>query len=245
MIEGKTIILLGSRGLIGKNIEKSILEKKANLISVDLNQTESENDNILRLKADITNSKSLKKIIGLSKKKFQKIDALINCSYPKNNSFGKENFNTSYKNFCENLNLHLGGFFESTKVFFNFFKIEGKGTIINFSSIYGSINPRFELYESTDMKLPIEYVIAKSGVVQLTKYFASCSKGLNININSISPGGIEDNQPHIFKKKYNSMSLNKGLLKASDINELVIFLLSDGAKNINGQNIVIDDGFSL
>ena len=61
MIEGKTIILLGSRGLIGKNIEKSILEKKANLISVDLNQTESENDNILRLKADITNSKSLKK----------------------------------------------------------------------------------------------------------------------------------------------------------------------------------------
>ena len=79
----------------------------------------------------------------------------------------------------------------------------------------------------------------------MTKYFASCSKGLNININSISPGGIEDNQPHIFKKKYNSMSLNKGLLKASDINELVIFLLSDGAKNINGQNIVIDDGFSL
>jgi NAD(P)-dependent dehydrogenase (short-subunit alcohol dehydrogenase family) len=241
----KTIILLGAKGLIGSNIADSLNENGENLVSVDLNIKEFESDHSLGIKGDITDEKSLNRIISRTEKKFGKIDSLINCSYPKNTSFGKTNYEITYKNFCENINLHLGGFFLSTKIFFEYFKKNKKGSILNFASIYGSISPRFKIYEKTDIKLPIEYAVSKSGIIHLTKYFAACSKDLSININSISPGGVEDDQPRSFKEKYKSLSLNKGLLKAEEMNELVIFLLSDGARSINGQNIIIDDGFSL
>ena len=64
-------------------------------------------------------------------------------------------------------------------------------------------------------------------------------------MNAISPGGILDGQPEAFLEKYREHCLNKGMLETGDITGTVAFLLSDDAGNINGQNIIIDDGFSL
>jgi NAD(P)-dependent dehydrogenase (short-subunit alcohol dehydrogenase family) len=70
-------------------------------------------------------------------------------------------------------------------------------------------------------------------------------KNRNIRVNSISPGGILDNQPEIFLQKYRSFCLNKGMLDPPDITGLVVFLLSGESEFINGQNITLDDGYSL
>ena len=67
----------------------------------------------------------------------------------------------------------------------------------------------------------------------------------SINFNCVSPGGIFDNQPRKFVERYKKDCLSKGLLDAKDILGSIIFLLSDSSKFINGQNIIIDDGWSL
>ena len=64
-------------------------------------------------------------------------------------------------------------------------------------------------------------------------------------MNAISPGGILDSQPKDFLKKYNQQCLTKGMLDKQDLNGVLIFLLSDMSRYINGQNIIVDDGFSL
>ena len=79
----------------------------------------------------------------------------------------------------------------------------------------------------------------------MTRYLARYVKGRNIRINCVSPGGVLDNQPEEFLEKYNEFCLNKGMLNADDIVGTVVFLLSDNSRYMNGQNIVIDDGFSL
>ena len=57
---------------------------------------------------------------------------------------------------------------------------------------------------------------------------------------------IKDNQPESFLNKYRSSCSNIGMLSAEKhISEILAFLLSDASKAINGQNIVIDDGWSL
>ena len=61
----------------------------------------------------------------------------------------------------------------------------------------------------------------------------------------IGAGGILDKQPESFLKKYNSSCQNKGMLVAGDITGALMFLLSDQSKYINGQNIIVDDGWSL
>jgi len=126
-----------------------------------------------------------------------------------------------------------------------YFQKQGYGNIINISSIYGVISPKFEIYDNTEMTMPVEYAAIKSGMLHLTKYMAKYFKGNNIRVNAISPGGILDSQPEEFLKKYNQECLTKGMLNGCDLNGTLVFLLSDMSMYINGQNIVVDDGFSL
>ena len=95
------------------------------------------------------------------------------------------------------------------------------------------------------MTSPVEYAVIKSGLIHLTKYMAKYFKGKNIRINTISPGGILNNQPEEFLKKYNDQCSQKGMLEAKDLNGTLLFLLSDASCYINGQNILVDDGFCL
>ena len=75
----------------------------------------------------------------------------------------------------------------------------------------------------------------------MAKYF----KGKNIRVNAISPGGILDAQPKEFLDRYNQQCSTKGMLDPKDLNGTLIFLLSDMSNHINGQNIIVDDGFTL
>ena len=68
---------------------------------------------------------------------------------------------------------------------------------------------------------------------------------MNIRVNAISPGGIFDNQPTPFLEAYKNKCITKGMLDKSDLKGSLIYLLSDMSKFVNGQNIIVDDGFSL
>ena len=82
-------------------------------------------------------------------------------------------------------------------------------------------------------------------VLNAWPFFLDDSRNKNLRINCISPGGIEDNQPKVFKKKYRNSCNNIGLLQPNNIVPTISFLLSEESKAINGKNIIIDDGWSL
>ena len=93
--------------------------------------------------------------------------------------------------------------------------------------------------------MPVEYAVIKSALIHLTKYMAKYFKGMNIRVNSISPGGILDSQPGIFIKSYNEQCITKGMLDKSDLKGTLLYLLSDLSRYVNGQNLIVDDGFTL
>jgi len=92
---------------------------------------------------------------------------------------------------------------------------------------------------------PVEYAAIKSAIVHLTKYMAQYFKGSNIRVNCISPGGILDGQPDEFLVRYKRLAATKGMLDPKDLQGTLLFLLSDMSEYINGQNIVVDDGWTL
>ena len=49
----------------------------------------------------------------------------------------------------------------------------------------------------------------------------------------------------LFLNAYKKQCLNKGMLDKSDLKGTLIYLLSDMSKYVNGQNIIVDDGFVL
>lgn len=194
---------------------------------------------------NINSEESINQLIDHLKTRFGKIDACVNNAYPRNANYGRPFFEVQYEDFCENINLHLGGYFLMNQKIASYFLDQGYGNIINIASIYGVIPPRFEVYDGTGMTMPVEYAAIKSALIHLTRYIAKYLKGNNIRVNSISPGGIQDNQDEKFVRNYTAHTLSKGMLKKSDLSGTLVFLLSDMSEFINGQNLIVDDGFVL
>lgn len=250
-IANKIIVITGGAGAIGQSFVKSISENDGIAIIADINFEAAE---LLAIKIgarseafalDITNVNSITSLINSLTQKYGRIDAVVNNAYPKNKNYGRKLEDITYEDFCQNINMHLGGYFLVAQQFCFAFKKQGYGNIINMSSIYGSIAPIFQLYDGTQMTMPVEYAAIKSAIDHLTRYFAQYFKGAGIRVNSLSPGGILANQPDSFLEAYNRRSASKGMLDTKDVVGALMFLLSDESRFVTGQNLIVDDGFSL
>ena len=178
-------------------------------------------------------------------KKFTVLDAAVHCAYPTSKQWGTCFEELQPEGLKEDLFKQLGGAILFSQRMIHQFQRQGHGHLIHVSSIQGIAAPKFEHYESTEMVSPIEYTAIKSGISSITRYLAKYCKGQNIRINCISPGGILDKQPDVFLKRYRSSCTSKGMLDAGDISGTLLYLLSDQARYVNGQNLVVDDGWTL
>jgi len=252
----KIVIVAGGAGLLGRKLVEAVMENGGVGIIADIDGTkgkevlESLKKKVKGGKADfteldITSKTSINKMVEYLVEKYGKVDALVNSTYPKNKNYGNIFENVHYEDFYENVAISLGGLFLLSQQLAIVFKKQGHGNIVNIASIYGVIAPRFEIYEGSEMTMPVEYAAIKSASIHLTRYIAKYFKGCGIRANSISPGGVLNGQPAQFLKKYNSYGSSKGMLDAKDLKGTLVYLLSEDSQYVNGQNIIIDDGFTL
>lgn len=252
LVKDKIVVVTGGAGLLGRTFCQAIADNGGIAIVAEYDIAIAEklctslgNASIVPAEVDITVKISVEALITTISEKYGKIDALVNSAYPRNKNYGKHFFEVTFDDFCENIGMNLGGYFLTSQLFAKYFYEQGYGNIINLASIYGVVAPRFQIYNNTSMTSVVEYAAIKSGLIHLTKYMAKYFKGKNIRVNTISLGGIEDKQPESFLKAYKEFCLNKGMLNAKDISGTVLYLLSDLSEFVNGQNIVVDDGFTL
>lgn len=256
-LEAKTIVITGGAGQLGSSFSEECARAGANVIVVDINEEKGSelveklikktgNKKIIYQNCDITSIENIKNLIDISLKKFGKIDALVNNAYPRNKNYGRIYEEVEFKDFCENVNMHLGGYFLMTQQISKLMIKQNYGNIINIASIYGFKAPRFEIYEGTGMTMPVEYAVIKSAVLNLNRYLSRYLGKYNIKVNSISPGGIFNNQPKSFVEKYcYNVMMGYRMANSDDITGVLLFLLDDSSKYITGQNIVVDGGWSL
>jgi len=255
MLNGKVIVVTGGAGLLGREFATSISENGglAVIADVDIERAQSvaqeigsqEGGQVDAERLDITNPESVDQLIDAMHERHGRIDAVVNNAYPRTKDYGRRFEDVTYESFCGNLSMHLGGYFLVAQRFSDYFRKQGQGNIVNMSSIYGFMAPRFDVYEGTSMTMPVEYAAIKSAILGLTRYMAQYLKGTGIRVNAISPGGIEDGQPKEFLSRYADYCQGKGMLDAADLNGSLLFLLSDASRHITGQNLVVDDGYSL
>jgi NAD(P)-dependent dehydrogenase (short-subunit alcohol dehydrogenase family) len=250
-LKNKVIIVTGGAGAIGRCFVKGITERGGIAIAADINLDaaksleQDHSGNVEAAYLDITNKDSILTLIADIKQRYGRIDALVNNAYPRNKNYGRKLEDVTYADFCENVNMHLGGYFLVAQQFCLAFKEQGYGNVVNMSSIYGSMAPRFEIYEGTPMTMPVEYAAIKASIEHLTRYFAQYFKGTGIRVNCLSPGGVLAEQSSSFLAAYNRHCASKGMLDATDLLGALMFLLSDESSFMTGQNLLVDDGFSL
>lgn len=256
LLENKTVVLIGGAGLIGRAFARSIAAHGGRVVIADIDlercrqacadiAAQEPGAQVHARSVDMTSRESLDALIAEVAAAHGPIDAVVNNAYPRNARYGRKLEDVEYADFCENVSLHLGGYFLSTQRFAEHFKRQGHGHVVNISSVYGSVAPRFEVYEGTPMTMPVEYAAIKSALQHLSLYFMRYYKGTALRFNCLSPGGIFDHQPEAFLQRYKQYAQHKGMLAPSDVAGALVFLLSDLSMFVNGQNLVVDDGWSV
>ncbi len=246
--KGRTAIVTGGAGLIGRGIVKALHEFGAEVFIADINKNKA--DEIIRdisvkyVYLDIASDDSIQKAVTEVIKNSGKIDILVNCAYPRTKDWGSRFENIQFALWKTNVDNHLGGYFLCCQKVAEQMKASGGGTIINLSSIYGVVAPDFSIYEGTEMTMPAAYSAIKGGIISLTRYIATYYGSYNVRANAISPGGIFNNQPKSFVEKYTKKTPLKRMGAPDDVIGAVILLASDASSYITGQNILIDGGWT-
>lgn len=256
-LDEKTIIIIGGAGLLGTQFTKTLVNYNANVVVADFNvdaaqlvcdnliQEGVKPDKLMAAAINIVDKESILSLIESVLLKCGHISGVVNTAYPRNNNYGRKFEDVDFSDFCENTNLNLGGYFLVSQVFAEYFSNNRGGDIINISSIYGVIAPKFEVYDNTSMTMPVEYAVIKSGLIHLGEYISKYYRGKGVRINTISPGGIFDNQDDKFVSQYNKQCNSTGMLSPVEVANVVSFILSGLSSGISGQNIIVDDGFVL
>lgn len=243
ILKDKIIIVTGGSGLIGKAIVADIRIKGGFVINIDI-AVESDLQNGT-LKTDITNDEEINEAIKNIILEFGKIDGLVNNAYPRTKDWGVKFEDIIPDSWRMNVDMQLNSYFVISQAVLKQMKVQQYGSIVNIASIYGVVGNDFTVYEGTPLTSPAAYSAIKGGIINFSRYLASYFGKENIRVNCVSPGGIFDNQHPVFVKNYEHKVPLKRMGRPDDIAPAVSFLLSDEAKYITGQNLIIDGGWTI
>lgn len=253
MLKDKKILVAGAAGLLGATLVKELLAKGATVVAADISLERldsrlaalgvaADNADVIRQQIDLADKTAVAAMFG----QLDGLTGAVNCSYPRNKNYGKHFFDVTPEDFNENISLNLGSSFLFMQQCAAYFKrTETPFSLVNISSVYGVVPPKFEIYNNTPMTMPVEYAAIKAGLIHLSKYVTKYVGDSRFRVNLVSPGGIFDHQPGDFLDAYKKETFGKGMLDVTDVLGSVLYLLSEHALYVNGQNIIVDDGFTL
>jgi NAD(P)-dependent dehydrogenase (short-subunit alcohol dehydrogenase family) len=245
----KVALVTGGLGLIGKEIVRGLNDFGASVCVADIDERQMKGlENLAAVNFqcfDITSEDSIHQTLQAVIKQFKKIDILVNCAYPRTGDWGARCEDVTFDSWKMNMNSHLGGYFLCCQKVAEQMKLQQRGSIINFASIYGVVAPDFSIYEGTSMTMPIAYSAIKGGIIAFSKYMASYYAKDNIRVNCISPGGVFDKQPDCFVEKYVAKTPLGRMGTPKDIVGAVLYLASDASSYVTGHNLIVDGGWTV
>jgi len=242
ILKDKIIIVTGGSGLIGEEFITDINRKGGKAINADISIETNLQSGTLNM--DITNDQSIQNGIDQVVEEFGRIDGLVNNAYPRTKDWSAKFEDIDPESWRTNVDMQLNSYFVCSQKVLKIMKFQNSGAIVNIASIYGVVGNDFTLYEEFGGTSPAAYSAIKGGIINFTRYLASYYGRKGIRINCVSPGGILDNQPISFISKYKDKVPMGGLGNPDDIAPAVSFLLSDEAKYITGQNLIVDGGWT-
>ena len=240
MFKEKVAVVTGGASGIGLATTKKLLSEGANVVILDLKMDEeiinSLGENVLYLKCDVSNEENVKNCIEEIIKKFNHIDYLVaNAGIGGSASKPHE---VSMDEWNKVISVNQTGIFLLNKYVINEMLKNGKGAVVNTSSMYGLVGSTTSFV----------YSASKGAINQMTRSLALTYARDNIRVNAIAPGYVDTPilsmvPDNVKKAMGNELPIGR-LGKDTEIANLICYLLSDDASFITGAIIPIDGGFT-
>jgi NAD(P)-dependent dehydrogenase (short-subunit alcohol dehydrogenase family) len=258
-------VISGAAGLLGIEHARAILAANGNVILWDIEsnsldrattQLKSEFDPI-RIRSgivDVTDEMAINKAVEILIKENIEISILINNAAinPKYSSAQLDHSrleNFTLENWNKEISVGLTSAFLCSKIVGSrMANHNNNGVILNIASDLSLIAPDQRLYRVPNRAAdnqpvkPVTYSVIKSGIIGLTKYLSTYWNEQGVRVNSLSPGGIYENQPEEFVSRVSSLIPLGRMANRDEYRSAVQFLCSDASSYMTGQNLVIDGG---
>jgi len=247
-LKDKIAVVTGAGGAIGSSISEELFKLNTKVVLIGRTEKKLKKlaerldknlKNILYYSCDVGNEESLFKVKDFVLEKWKKIDILVTCSAAP--SFSEKTEKLNFDDWRKILSLDLDGVFLSCKVFGAEMIKNRYGRIVNLTSFHTvATYPERAAYNA-----------AKSGVEGLTRALAVEWGKYGITANTVAPGPILTPRTEWFlsqnpdnKDGMIGRTPNARIGVTEDVAYLVAFLVSDQSSHINGQQIVIDGGWT-
>lgn len=264
-LEGRTAVVTGALGLIGREHCRALAEAGANVIVTDLDVEASvafadelsaeSGRRCIGMAADITDPVSVRALFDAAIEAFGRVHILVNnaaindmvedpVSALESSRF--ENYPLDLWRRC--LDVNVTGAFICSQVFGAHMAEAGAGSIINIASTYGMVAPDQSLYRKEDgtqtFYKSAVYPTAKGAIINFTRFLAAYWGTAGVRVNTLSPGGVQNGQDRHFVDNYSRRTPLGEMARTTDYRGGIVFLASDASRYMTGANLVVDGGWT-
>lgn len=260
-LKDKTAVVTGALGLIGRHHCFALAEAGASVIVCDLDEAacksfaEKLGNKSSGFRTDVTSKESISSLRDFVISEYGHLDILVNNAAIndmfENPSAALEK--SKFENYPlelwkKSFDVNVTGMFLCSQILGSEMAKKGKGSIINIASTYGVTAPDQSVYvnekgEQTFYKSPA-YPATKGAVISFTRFLAAYWGNRGVRVNTLSPGGVENNQEEYFIKNYSKKTPLGRMAVPQDYKGAVVFLAGDASAYMTGANLIIDGGWT-
>ena len=240
----KTVIVTGATQGIGRAIAVAFAAEGARVILADIVEP-TETMSAIReangaceyVETNVSDRAAVERLMKHVHGTYGSIDVLVNNA----GTISRGTFiDESYEDWDRILSVNLGGTFNCSKAAVPYMVEQGRGKVVNISSIAGKIG---------DITAAPAYGTSKGGINALTKSMARQLAEYGITVNAVAPHAIETPMSAQWleeKRKAVTASIPLGRLgRAEEVAEATLYLASPGADFVTGEIIDVNGGFLM
>ena len=253
-LAGKRALVAGGAGWLGAPLCRKLVERGADVVIADKDPARAAwaaeeaaasrpGGRSIALPLDAGDERSIRDAVARAASTLGGLDILVNATFA---AAGKRVEDATGEDLDRTFHVNLTGCFllarEAAALMI------GGGSMVFFASMYGIVAPDPRLYAEPMAPSPIEYGVAKAGVIQMARYLAVHWAPRGIRVNAIVPGafpnqGTQAADPGFIKRLGERAPLGR-IGTPEEIAGAVAFLASDDASFVTGTTLVVDGGWT-
>jgi NAD(P)-dependent dehydrogenase (short-subunit alcohol dehydrogenase family) len=245
-LQDRVAVVTGGEGQLGREIVRGLEEHGARVAVFDLRSQ--------RFSVDVTDRAAIEGATEAVVREWGVPHVLVNAAAldsPPDAPAEEVGPVESYPeaSFDEVMNVNVKGTLLCCQVIGARMAGEGRGSVVNVSSVYGMLSPVQDLYEfrrreGDEFYKPIAYSVSKSALYNLTRYLATYWAKSGVRVNTLTLAGVWNDQPREFLDAYAARIPVGRMADAQEVVGPVVFLASDASSFVTGSNLVADGGWS-
>lgn len=253
-LTGRVAWVAGGAGLLGTAVCHALAEHGAHVVVSDLREPEAaalaeairaKDLSAEAMPVDASSEASIVATAAAVLEKHGRIDCAVNMTFAYTRTPMEQMTTTDWE---KGMRVTLTGAFLIAREAAKPMVKCGKGSIVQFSSMYGLVAPDPRMYPPPMSPNPIDYGVGKAGVSQLVRYQAVMLAQRGVRVNGIVPGPFpypwsQQKDDTFMCGLRNKVPMNR-VGDAEEIAGAVVYLCSDAASYVTGTQIVIDGGWT-